>query len=233
MTQKPTPHRVGQTHRLVFPVLHTCLTSFFPGLPRWAGTRKVKHDLDFTEARDSEWQWHQLGHMQVCTLLQTDNHTSTPPLSFYRPDALPAAQPTMSKHWRQIVFPVYASINKVAASISLLYTLDFAQGTITAQHNVPFSPSLPVWAFHCQLSNSTHFTVYLLDFNQTKDKLLTFGWPWAINRVRMTSNGWEASVARQPATPPQIKLVKGRTVTASDDGTDCHTWCVNISKLEN
>jgi len=30
--------------------------------------------LDFIEARDSEWQWHQLGHMQVCTLLQTDNH---------------------------------------------------------------------------------------------------------------------------------------------------------------
>jgi len=40
--------------------------------------------------------------MQVCTSLQTDNHASTPPLSFYRPDALPAAQPTASKHWRQI-----------------------------------------------------------------------------------------------------------------------------------
>jgi len=24
-----------------------------------------------------------LGHMQVCTLLQTDNHASTPPLSFF------------------------------------------------------------------------------------------------------------------------------------------------------
>ena len=33
-----------------------------------------------TEARDSEWQWHQLGHMQVCISLQTDNHASTPPL---------------------------------------------------------------------------------------------------------------------------------------------------------
>jgi len=39
--------------------------------------------LDFTEARDSEWQWHQLGHMQVCTSLQTDNHASTPPLKFF------------------------------------------------------------------------------------------------------------------------------------------------------
>jgi len=44
--------------------------------------QKGKTNLDFTEARDSEWQWHQLGHMQVCTLLQTDNHTSTSPLSF-------------------------------------------------------------------------------------------------------------------------------------------------------
>jgi len=59
--------------------------------------QKGKTNLDFTEARDSEWQWYQLGLMQVCTLLQTDNHTSTPPF-FYRPDALSAAQPTASKH---------------------------------------------------------------------------------------------------------------------------------------
>jgi len=42
------------------------------------------------------WQWHQLDHMQIiCTSLQTDNH-ATSPLSFYRQDALPAAQPTNS-----------------------------------------------------------------------------------------------------------------------------------------
>jgi len=29
--------------------------------------QKDKTDLDFTEERDSEWQWHPLGHMQVCT----------------------------------------------------------------------------------------------------------------------------------------------------------------------
>jgi len=52
--------------------------------------QRGKTNLYFSEARDSEWQLHQLGHMQVCTSLQTDNHTSTPPLSFYRPDALPS-----------------------------------------------------------------------------------------------------------------------------------------------
>jgi len=45
--------------------------------------QKGKTNLDFTEARDSEWQWHQLGHMQVCTSLHTDNHASTQPLSFF------------------------------------------------------------------------------------------------------------------------------------------------------
>jgi len=42
-----------------------------------------KTSLDFTEARDNEWQWHQLGHTQVCTSFQTDNHARTPPLSFF------------------------------------------------------------------------------------------------------------------------------------------------------
>jgi len=36
-----------------------------------------KTNLEFTEARDSEWQWHHLGHMQGCTSLQTDNHATT------------------------------------------------------------------------------------------------------------------------------------------------------------
>ena len=45
--------------------------------------RKGKTNLDFTGARDSEWQWHQLGHMQVCTSLQTDNHASTSLLKFF------------------------------------------------------------------------------------------------------------------------------------------------------
>ena len=44
--------------------------------------QKSKTNLDFTESRGSEWQWYQLGRVQVCTSLQTDNHTSTPPLSF-------------------------------------------------------------------------------------------------------------------------------------------------------
>ena len=57
--------------------------------------QKGKTNLDFTEARDSEWQWHQLGHMQVYTSFQTDNHTSTSPLSFLQAEC-PSCRPTNS-----------------------------------------------------------------------------------------------------------------------------------------
>ena len=64
----------------------------YPGEPWY---QKGKTNLDFTEARDSEWQWHQLGHMQVCTSLQTDSHTSTLPLSFLQAGCL-SCRPTDS-----------------------------------------------------------------------------------------------------------------------------------------
>jgi len=59
-----------------------------------------KTSLDLNEARDDGvWrlQWHQLEHMQtIHTSLKTDNHTNTQSLNFYRPDALPDVQRTVS-----------------------------------------------------------------------------------------------------------------------------------------
>ena len=65
--------------------------------------QKGKTNLDFTEARDSEWQWHQLG---LCKSAPHSRQITTPAAHhsvFYRPDALPAAQPTASKHWRHTI----------------------------------------------------------------------------------------------------------------------------------
>ena len=78
-----------RTHPLNSPLSRTTLVSRY---------QNGKTKLDFTKAKDSERQWHQLGHTQVCTSLQTDNHTSTPPLSFYRPDAISATQSIALKH---------------------------------------------------------------------------------------------------------------------------------------
>ena len=83
--------RNGQSNYYYY---YTRLTAPFQD---YSGERhqKGKTNLDFTEARDSEWQWHQLGHMQVCTSLQTDNHASTPPLSFLQAGC-PSCRPTNS-----------------------------------------------------------------------------------------------------------------------------------------
>ena len=77
---------------------HTLTHTFngpLSGTTRVSRYQKGETNLDFTEARDSEWQWHQLGRMQVCTSLQTDNHTSTPPLSLLQA-GYPSCRPTNS-----------------------------------------------------------------------------------------------------------------------------------------
>ena len=52
--------------------------------------QKGNTSLELNEARDGGvlgWQWHQLDHMQtICISLQTDNHTNTSSLNFYRPN---------------------------------------------------------------------------------------------------------------------------------------------------
>ena len=76
---------------------HTHLTAHCPELPGWAGTRKVKP------------VWILLKQVTVASagpyaslhLTPDRQPCQHPPLRFYRPDALPAAQPTASRHWRQ------------------------------------------------------------------------------------------------------------------------------------
>ena len=75
---------------------HThCTNGPFSGTIRVGRYQKGKTNLDFTKARDSELLWHLLGHMQVCTSLQTDNHASTPSLSFLQAGC-PSCHPTNS-----------------------------------------------------------------------------------------------------------------------------------------
>ena len=47
--------------------------------------------------QETVWQWHQLGHMQICTSSQTDYHASTsnPPVSFLQARC-PSCHPTNS-----------------------------------------------------------------------------------------------------------------------------------------
>ena len=78
---------------------HTRLTALCRGLPGWAGTRKVKPIwilLKQETVSGSGISW------AICKLAPRFSQITTPAPHhsvFYRPDALPAAQPTASKHW--------------------------------------------------------------------------------------------------------------------------------------
>ena len=80
---------------------YTRLTAFFPGLPGWASTRKVKRiwillKQETVSGNGISWA--------TCKSAPRSRQTTTPVPHhsvFYRPDALPAVQPTVLKHWRQ------------------------------------------------------------------------------------------------------------------------------------
>jgi len=77
--------------------------------------QKDKTSLDFTEARNSMRQWHQLGHMQVCNSLQTNDQASNSPrqarcLSYHPTNSVKALKATfytdsnnIISHWDLIL----------------------------------------------------------------------------------------------------------------------------------
>jgi len=79
----------AQTHT------HNRLTALCPGLAGWAGTRKVKPVWILLKQETMSGSGISL---TVCKSAHRSRQISTPPLSFYRSDALRAAQPTVSKH---------------------------------------------------------------------------------------------------------------------------------------
>ena len=81
---------------------HTHLMALCPGLPGWAGTRKVKAiwillKQETLSGGGISWA--------ICKSAPRSRQITMPAthhLVSYRPDALPAAQPTASKHWKYI-----------------------------------------------------------------------------------------------------------------------------------
>ena len=91
---------VNKTENAIQKHTHTHTHPFngpFSRTTRVSRYQKGKINLDFTEARDSEWQWHQLSRMQVSTSLQTDNHTSTPPLCCFFTGRMPFLPPNQQR----------------------------------------------------------------------------------------------------------------------------------------
>ena len=96
-------HRVWSLLRNFYRITHTHirLTALCPGLPRWASSRKVKPIWILLKQETVSGSGIDRA---VCKSAPRTRQITTPAPHysvFYRPDALPAAQPTVSKHWRQ------------------------------------------------------------------------------------------------------------------------------------
>jgi len=85
-----------ETNKFTYYITHTHpFNGPFSGTTQVSWYQKGKTNLDFTEARDSGISW------TICKSAPCSRQTATPAPHhsvFYRPDALPAAQPTVSKH---------------------------------------------------------------------------------------------------------------------------------------
>jgi len=135
--------------------------------------------------------------MQVCTSLQTDNHANTSPLVFYRPDALPVAQPTASKHWRHKAPPISAGLMPTEARGNYLPEPPYLRETKTyhsqplesirhaGNYFVPLS-IWPIFSFYCRSC------VKLLNCWRAEKKFLYFRRPpWGLRPVAFaTSATW-------------------------------------------
>ena len=92
----------GNAHTHTHARTHTCLTALFPGLPWWAGTRKVKPiwillKQETVSGSGSGISW------AICKSAPRSRQITMPAPHhsvFYKLYALPATQPTASKHWR-------------------------------------------------------------------------------------------------------------------------------------
>ena len=164
------------THTHTHMHTHTRLTALFPGLPRWAGTRKVKPIwilLKQETVSGSSISW------AICKSAPCSRQTTTPASHhsvIYRPDAIPAAQPTASKHWRQLsynymekkshttlVFTARCYASMVRA-MGLCLSVTSRSSTKTAKRRITQTPhdSPGTLVFWCQRSprNSTGITSY-------------------------------------------------------------------------
>jgi len=115
-------------------------TALCPGQSGSAGTRKVKPIwilLKQETLSGSGISW------AICKSAPRSRQITTPTpqqLSFfYRPDALPAAQPKVSKHWRQVVkFKVFIKTNNINICARYSNTVWCLYAAYVDKHNKEF-----------------------------------------------------------------------------------------------
>ena len=138
---------------------HTRLTALCPGLPGWAGTRKVKPiwilpEQETVSGSGTRWA--------ICKSASRSKQITTPAPHrsvFYRSDALPAIQPT-SKHWRH--------------EFSYKQTENYTQSiTAKCSNEQPYNQNFPKPTNHIPGARFTKYLMTILRQYQSYDPLTT------------------------------------------------------------
>ena len=108
------PHAVWASNWAILPFVfnnHNRYTALFPRPRGWAGARREPLEDFMVQGQINRGRHtdHPAGRHSIQI-----NQCSPPAIPlFYRPDALPAAQPTVSKHWRQLPHSDYGEDARV------------------------------------------------------------------------------------------------------------------------
>ena len=115
-------HDLWMSPELPPPPYHNRFMAFFPGPPRWAGARKEL--LDFIVQGKINRGRH-TDYPAGCHSIWT-NQCPPPPTCpiYYRPDALPVAQPTVAKDWANTLYIHFPEVCHVQNSpcVQLLHS---------------------------------------------------------------------------------------------------------------
>ena len=157
---RPKESLYRNTHTHTHTHTHSHLTALCPGLPRWAGTRKVKAIwilLKQETVSGSGISW------TICKSAPRSRQITTPAPHhsvFYRPDALPAAQQTTSMHWRPKESPYRNRCRNSKIGLPNQYR-------ILPKHNVNTPTLLLFWCMHVIL-----LKMYMVDTSRNKPNFL-------------------------------------------------------------
>ena len=136
---------------------HTRLTALFPGPPGWAGTRKVKPNWNLLKQETvcgSGISW------TICKSAPRSRQITMPAPHhsvFYRLDALPATQPTASKHWRDTLTNAMNYIIVIGINVKSAWN---SSRMISAQSADSLSPRVTI-EYCCYHNAETDFIMFV------------------------------------------------------------------------
>jgi len=152
-----TKTKIYNNKNTTYTTTTTVLWPFFPGPPGWAGVRRELLDFmvkgEINRGRHTD---HPAGHHSIWT-----NQCPPPPFPhiFYRPDALPATQPTVSKNWRQLAHSDWGEDARVLLNgVTYIVSVPYHLRTLPSPYLTTYTIQLYNAGYVCTTANKLLYT---------------------------------------------------------------------------